>query len=305
MTPKISVITAAYNEENYIAETIDSVLGQTFTDFEYIIVDDGSTDNTLGIIQGYTDPRIRVITRENRGVCASRNEAVEMCQGKYIANIDGNDICMPSRLQQQYDFMEQNPDCVLLGMTIQGFNESYSNLGLMYGISTRRPIDQHALMYCRHRPFAWNTAFMVRVDVLENLGDFQRPYTCEDADMNFRISQFGRVCNMPDIGVLCRSMDTGLSKSLFDTYDADVTMSRISLYHTLHTGKPCAFYNTKHDVWDVLSQYSKSHPVWYFYMRGLSDTYGFLSPMDKVYINIVYRVKRAVYHMTHRPLYVR
>lgn len=106
---------SAYNAQTYIAEAIESVLNQTFTDFEFIIINDGSTDETEKIITRYNDNRIRYFSQENTGVSKALNIGLNMAEGKYIAKLDADDVCYPTRFQEQYDFMENNPDYVVCG----------------------------------------------------------------------------------------------------------------------------------------------------------------------------------------------
>jgi len=106
--PKISVIMSVYNGEKYLGEAIDSVLGQTFTDFDFIIVNDGSTDGSPGIIQSYRDERIRVINNEkNIGLTKSLNKAIKESGGEYIARQDADDISLPERFEEQVWFLEE------------------------------------------------------------------------------------------------------------------------------------------------------------------------------------------------------
>jgi glycosyltransferase involved in cell wall biosynthesis len=98
--PKVSVITAAYNAEAFIVETVESVLGQTYRDFEVIVVDDGSTDGTAGRLEPYTD-RLRYVRQDNRGASAARNRAVAEASGDYLAVVDADDIWLPTKLERQ------------------------------------------------------------------------------------------------------------------------------------------------------------------------------------------------------------
>lgn len=112
MTPKISLIMSVYNGEDYLAETIESVINQTFKEWEFIIINDCSKDKTTEILADYAsrDERIKVHTNEtNLRLPSSLNKALSLSVGKYIARMDADDICMPDRLQKQYDFMEANP----------------------------------------------------------------------------------------------------------------------------------------------------------------------------------------------------
>lgn len=105
----ISVLMTVYNCEKYLGQAIDSILNQTWKDFEVIIVDDGSTDNSLQIIKGYNDSRIKVITLEkNSGVAHARNIGMEQCTSDYIALMDSDDISHPNRLELQYGFLQEN-----------------------------------------------------------------------------------------------------------------------------------------------------------------------------------------------------
>ncbi|MBQ2237331.1 MAG: glycosyltransferase [Clostridia bacterium] len=113
IVPKISLIMSVYNGEDYLAETIESVLSQTFTEWEFIIINDCSIDNTSKILAEYAsnDDRIKVHTNEtNLRLPSSLNKALSLAKGRYIARMDADDICMPDRLQKQYDFMEENPN---------------------------------------------------------------------------------------------------------------------------------------------------------------------------------------------------
>jgi len=113
--PQISVLMSAYNADRYISETIESVLNQTYSDFEFIIIDDGSTDRTKEIITGYKDPRILYFYFENAGLSAALNKGLKISKGKYIARIDADDICYPNRFEKQYKFMEDNPSYAVCG----------------------------------------------------------------------------------------------------------------------------------------------------------------------------------------------
>ncbi len=113
---KISLIMSVYNGEDYLAEAIDSVLGQTFTDWECIIINDCSTDSTAEILERYAqkDARIRIHTNEvNLRLPKSLNKAIELARGKYIARMDADDICLPDRLEKQFAFMETHGDIAL------------------------------------------------------------------------------------------------------------------------------------------------------------------------------------------------
>ncbi len=112
-----------YNGEKYLNEAIDSILNQTFSDFEFLIINDGSTDNTNNIILSYSDPRIRYIKNErNLKLIATLNKGLDLAQGKYIARMDADDISLSDRLEKQIQYMEKNPNIGLLGSWVNNFD---------------------------------------------------------------------------------------------------------------------------------------------------------------------------------------
>src|ERR1700730_9938332 len=115
--PRISVLMPVFNNDRYIVEAVESILNQTVTDFEFVIVDDGSTDQTGTILAGYEsrDPRIRGIRQKNGGIVSALNSGMAFCRGEYIARMDSDDISEPNRFSLQMDYLDNNPDCVVGG----------------------------------------------------------------------------------------------------------------------------------------------------------------------------------------------
>jgi glycosyltransferase involved in cell wall biosynthesis len=125
-TPDVSIIMAVFNGEEFIEDSIKSVLKQTFKNFEFIIVDDGSIDNSLKIIKSYQaiDSRIKIISQKNNGLAKSLNVGIKNSKGKYIARIDADDLCYECRLEKQYLFMENNHLVDLIGSSVDVINEN-------------------------------------------------------------------------------------------------------------------------------------------------------------------------------------
>lgn len=118
--PKVTVLMPVYNGEKYLKEAINSILTQTFTDFEFLIIDDASTDRTSEILHSYGDPRMRIITNEeNLGLTKSLNKGLAVARGEYIARMDADDISLPKRLEVQTKFMESNPEIGVCGSWIK------------------------------------------------------------------------------------------------------------------------------------------------------------------------------------------
>src|SRR5689334_11381918 len=112
--PLVSVLMPAYNVEKFVAEAVESILQQTFEEFELNIIDDGSTDGTLSILERYAqrDRRIRLVSRPNQGVVRTRNELLDMSRGELIAKMDSDDISTPDRFQLQVQYLQDHPSCV-------------------------------------------------------------------------------------------------------------------------------------------------------------------------------------------------
>jgi glycosyltransferase involved in cell wall biosynthesis len=126
-TPTVSVLMCVFNGEKYLREAIDSILCQTFTDFEFIIINDKSTDRSVDIIRSYADPRIRLYSNEsNIGLTKSLNKGIDLAKGKYIARMDADDISLPDRLATQVEFMESNPHIGVCGTWFELFGDSNS-----------------------------------------------------------------------------------------------------------------------------------------------------------------------------------
>lgn len=114
--PKVTVFVPVYNREAYIGAAIESILGQSFSHFEILLVDDGSTDRSVEVLRSYDDPRLRVVCHEhNLGIPQTRNRGLELAQGEYIALLDSDDIAQPDRLQHQVAFLDRHPDIVQVG----------------------------------------------------------------------------------------------------------------------------------------------------------------------------------------------
>lgn len=116
--PYISVLMGVFNGEQFVARAVASILAQTFTDLELIVINDGSTDSTLQILESFRDSRLRVITHENRGLTRGLNEAAALARGRWLARQDADDLSIVTRFEQQAAFLERNPDVKLVGSSV-------------------------------------------------------------------------------------------------------------------------------------------------------------------------------------------
>ncbi|MCP4109965.1 MAG: glycosyltransferase, partial [Desulfobacteraceae bacterium] len=202
--PPVSVVMNAYNKEEYIGQTIESILGQTFGDFEFIIVNDGSTDNTSEVIAKYKDSRIRVFHHENRGIRATLNRGFGEAGGKYIAHIDADDVATPNRLQVQFDFMEKHPDHVLIGCWCKVLNENNDIVELWCP-----PMDDMGIRWAQlFDNVLGHSGFFIRREIMDGEEWYKTPYA-EEYDLAVRLSQKGKLACIPEVLVIYRDLVEG------------------------------------------------------------------------------------------------
>ena len=200
MTPAVSVLLPVYNAQRYLPAAVESVLGQTFKDFELIAVDDGSTDRSKEVLDRYAaaDPRMRVISRPNAGLVASLNEALAIARGHFIARMDADDIALPDRFAKQVDYLTAHPECVLLGSHVITMDSDGYLISPMPDIAFGHDRIDSALLR-RGWPMVHPTV-MMRADALRAAGAYRAetwPY--EDHDLFLRMAEVGRVENLPDV----------------------------------------------------------------------------------------------------------
>lgn len=174
--PQISVIIPLYNKELQIAKTLDSILSQTFNDFEIIIVDDGSTDGSLEIVKKFSDPRIHLLHQKNAGVSAARNNGIIAASGEYIAFLDADDEWHPHYLATQTKMTEQYPECDVFACNYS-FKDSSGNirntiLNRIKFTSEIGILDNYFEVASYSNPPLWTSAIMVRKDAINNIGGF-------------------------------------------------------------------------------------------------------------------------------------
>jgi glycosyltransferase involved in cell wall biosynthesis len=227
--PKVSVIVASYNGQRFVAETVRSILGQTFADFELIVVDDGSTDGTRAILRDLAarDPRMRVVEKENEGLIATLNRAIAESRGAYIARIDHDDLMRPQRLERQAAFLDASPDFVGVGCLLQSMREDGTYVGT--------PRIRHERL--RHDPSAfpprqqwlYGPTPMIRADALRKVGGYRAQFVAaEDRDLCWRLGDIGRLERLPEVLVDHRFHATNMSRLRVRTQVYSALLSDLS-----------------------------------------------------------------------------
>ena len=206
---------AVYNGEKFLEEAIGSILKQTFSNFEFIIIDDGSEDTSLKIIKNFKDKRISILeNNKNIGLSASLNKGTKLSKGKYIARMDADDISLPERLEKQYNFMERNPNIGIVGTGYHLINESGERMGTY--IYPDNPVTIHWKLLTG--PIFPHPTVMLRKKVLieNNLFYNEEYFVTQDYELWCRMIQFSEGSNLPQALIQYRHHDQSKSKAESD-----------------------------------------------------------------------------------------
>jgi len=200
-----------WNCPGYVGAAIESILAQPFTDFEFFIIDDGSTDETPDVLRRYTDPRIRQIRQENMGLAGTLNVGIGLARGKYIARQDQDDLSLPDRLARQVAYMEAHPECGLLGTWAQIMEGD--RLVQRYHRHSCDPAElRYHLLF--NNPFVHSSA-LLRKSVLDAVGGYSTDPTRqppEDYELWSRMFRVAEVANLPEVLLYYREIPGSMSR---------------------------------------------------------------------------------------------
>lgn len=216
--PLVSIITATYNDETYIESSIRSVLSQDFTDFEYLIINDGSSDGTKKIIERLQkeDNRIRIINQKNQGLVASLNRGLKEAKGKYIARIDGDDEWLPHKLKTQVEALEANDRLVLIGGGAEIINQDSVPTGFILNVARDEDIR---LGLCLFNQFN-HSSVVYRRQVALDAGLYPNTCPAEDYDLFSKFTAYGELANIPYAVFRYRISDGSISSQRRDEQNA-------------------------------------------------------------------------------------
>ena len=209
--PLVSVVMPVYNAQKYLNKAIDSILAQTYKDFEFIIINDGSTDNSLQIIKKYQkkDKRIIVKNKKNKGIVAALNDGIKLSRGKYLARMDADDISLPSRFEVQVNFMEKNSKIGVCGTWVEVFGEINKNYLLKFPINNE--LLKIRLLFSV--PFAHPSIMMRRDLVVQYNLQYNKKYDAiEDYKFWLDISKYTKFASIPKVLLKYRFLKTSVSK---------------------------------------------------------------------------------------------
>jgi len=211
MRPSVSVVLPVYNCPHYVGEAIDSILAQSYADFELIVINDGSTDETPRVLERVRDSRVRRYAQENRGLAATLNRGIELARGRYIARQDQDDISLPERFVKQVAFLDAHADCALVGTWAQIWKERAPTER-----AHRHPGDNATLKFelLLNNPFV-HSSMMMRKAALERIGAYctdESRQPPEDFELWSRIAREYAVANIPEMLHVYREVDSSISR---------------------------------------------------------------------------------------------
>ena len=222
-SPPLSVVMPVYNAQRYLPSAIESVLNQTFGDFELIVIDDGSTDSTPGMLHHYAakDTRIRIISRPNTGQAVARDEGFRSARGVWLASMDSDDVCLPDRFKRQVEFLSANSDCVLVGCDVEEIDPEGYSLGIVR--KPREHAEIEAAMLNGDGGAIHQSAAMMRRDALKHVGGYQARFpTTEDLDLFLRLAEIGRIANIPEVHFRYRVHFASQNRTRFQSQLQDI-----------------------------------------------------------------------------------
>ena len=226
----ITLLLPVYNGERYLCETLQSLLSQTYTAFELLIIDDGSTDNSASIIQSFDDPRIRLLKNPERlKLSGALNRGMKEAKGKYIARMDADDIALPQRLQLQFEYMEAHPAIGVCGTAIEIFGQGSPRKDIYP--ATSDAIRAYALFDC---PFC-HPSVMMRKDMFlqHDLWYDGAYYPTEDYELWARATELFPTVNLDGILLRYRVHDNSMTGSDWDAMDKQAARVALPLLHKL------------------------------------------------------------------------
>lgn len=258
MNPKVSIVTSVYNGQFHLEETIKSILSQTFFDFEFIIIDDASTDKTKDILQTFSikDPRIRIIKNEkNLGLTKSLNIGLKTSKGEYIARIDSGDLSDPNRLNTQVKFLDENKGHVLIGTWTRVIDDNDEVLGEM-----KYPTESERLKKAliNHNPIV-HSSIMFRKYIAQEAGFYNEDFKyAQDYEFYFRISSLGKIANIPEFLTFYRKTPNSITGKKNKSQTLFAIKARISAIKRGQYGIFSYMYLIKPFVGYVLSYDTKN-----------------------------------------------
>ena len=226
--PRVSVLMPVYNGEKYLAQALESIEAQTFTDYEIICVDDGSTDRSAEVLQAWQDERLRVIRQENGGVVSALNTGLRHCRGEYIARMDCDDIAEPGRLELQVVFLDQHRDVVAAGSFMKIIDAAGKVVDSWHIPASPQRMQQRLYLM----PPLFHPTVMFRRQPARKCGDYPDVKHVEDYALWMRLARVGKLANIPETLLQYRVHSGNVSETARATQQRNHRALRRQLWQT-------------------------------------------------------------------------
>lgn len=251
--PRVSVLLPVFNGERLVRRAVDSVLSQEFDDFELVVTDDGSTDDTARILESIADPRLRVIRQRHAGLVASLTVSAHLATSPFLARMDADDESLPGRLGHQVDLLERRPAVVAVGASYEVVDAD-DNLVWVQGVLTDADDLRDSLFASPISPFAHGSVVM-RSSAFHSVGGYRTGTAAEDFDLWARLSNVGELVAVPDVLYRWRMSPAGLGNSRASAIVAD---ARSVVEQLWRDGSPRV--RTSFDIRRRLRHYAELNP---------------------------------------------
>ena len=203
-----------FNAANYLSEAVESILNQTFGDFEFLVVDDGSSDGSLGILEHYAarDHRIRLISRPNTGLVVALNEMLALAKGEFCARMDADDISSLARFEEQLEFLRSHPDCLCVGSRTEIIGPSGEKIGDRVEVFESHQIDSQLM---QGNAFALiHATCLFRTSALRGIGGYDEKLPiAEEIDLFLKLAEMGMLANLRSVLYKYRMSDSSATHS--------------------------------------------------------------------------------------------
>lgn len=235
--PLISVVLPAYNAEQFLYESIQSILTQSLSDFELIVINDGSKDNTEKVVNGFNDPRIRYFSQDNKGMAATLNKAIELSVGEFVARMDADDIAFAQRFEKQISFLRANPEFAAVGTRAAIFSRSINEVTGYHNHSCDHGTLCVDLLF--DNPFVHSSMMIRRKVFLEHQAyDLSKHSLIQDFELWSRFSQTMKLANIPEVLMYYREVNSGISQTTKNYREVVIEQAIVNVNSVLHDKDP-------------------------------------------------------------------
>lgn len=248
---------SVYNAERYVSKAIESILLQTFKDFEFIIINDGSEDNSSEIIRSYDDDRIILIEQQNCGLISALNKGLEKSRSPLIARMDADDISLPDRLKVQFSWMSKIPEVGIAGLRCNYIDTNDNILTASSGILMEHQDILEGILHAHRGTSLIHPTVMMKKQVVLRAGGYNDRFpVCEDIDLWLRVSSFARLHVINETQYLYRCHDNNISTTARSSQLLSGILTRVC-YYLRQNRIPDPSCGTR-DEWDEFSDFARN-----------------------------------------------